>query len=65
MFLTLDKENNLTFTLTIFAWLVVYSKICVKRPLKNRQNKDWYLNAGRKYCIMLQVGAFCNTFDLH
>ena len=23
------------------------------------------LNAGQKYCRMLQWGAFCNTFDLH
>ena len=23
------------------------------------------LNAGQKYCRMLQGGAFCNTFDLH
>ena len=33
-------------------------KTCVKRQLKNRQNKDlndrWKLNAGRKYCRMLQ-----------
>ena len=30
-----------------------YSKTCLKRPLKNRQNKDvnykWYLNEGQKY----------------
>ena len=23
------------------------------------------LNEGRKYCKMLPLGAFCNTFDLH
>ena len=23
------------------------------------------LNAGQKYCRMLPLGAFCNTFDLH
>ena len=44
-----------------------YSKTCVKRPLKNRQNLDlndkWKLNEGRKNCRMLE--AFCNTFDLH
>ena len=32
----------------------IYSKTCVKWPLKNRQNKDlntnWQLNADRKYC---------------
>ena len=36
----------------------VYSKTCLKRPIKNRQNKDlnhkWQLNEGRKY-----------TFDLY
>ena len=36
-----------------------YSKPCLKRPLKNRQNKDvndkWYLNEGRKYCRMLPL----------
>ena len=34
-----------------------YSKTCLKRPLKNRRNKDlkdkWYLNEGRKYYRML------------
>ena len=41
--------------------VVIYSKTCVKRQLKNRQNKDKVLQnaplGGR--------GAFCNTFDLH
>ena len=36
-----------------------YSKTCLKRTLKNRQNiclKDkWYLNEGRKYCRMLPL----------
>ena len=35
---------------------LLYSKACVKRPLKNRQHKDlndkWLLNEGRKYCRM-------------
>ena len=34
----------------------MYSKTCLKRPLKNRQNKDlndkWKLNEGQKYCRM-------------
>ena len=34
-----------------------YSETCLRRPLKNRQNKGlktiWYLNAGQKYCRML------------
>ena len=37
----------------------IYSKICLKRPLKKRQNKGlkdrWYLNAGQKYCRMLSL----------
>ena len=36
-----------------------YSKTCVKRPLKNRQNKDLndkcWLNEGQKYCRMLPL----------
>ena len=36
-----------------------YSKTCLKRPLKNRQNEDindkWLLNEGRKYCRMLPL----------
>ena len=46
----------------------MYSKTCLKRPLKNRYNKDLndklMLNEGQKYCRMLHSGAFCNTFDL-
>ena len=44
----------------------LYSKTCLKGPLKNRQNKDfndkWKRNEGRKY---YPLGVFCNTFDLH
>ena len=51
---------------------ILYSKTCVKWPLKKRQNKD--LNESRKYCRMLQglghlvppdtsawafIGSFC------
>ena len=36
-----------------------YSKTCLKRPLKNRQNKAfngiWQLNECRKYCRMLPL----------
>ena len=39
-----------------FAVLSQYSKTCIKRSLKNRQNKDldnnWYLNECQKYCRM-------------
>ena len=37
----------------------MYSETCLKRPLKNRQNKDfndkWWLNEGQKYCRMLPL----------
>ena len=37
----------------------MYSKTCLKQPLKNRQNKDlndkWQLNEGQKYCRMLPL----------
>ena len=46
----------------------LYSKICLKWPLKNRQNK-----ALKTHESLMQVesiaecshGAFCNTFDMH
>ena len=38
---------------------LLYSKTCVKRPLKNRQIKDlsdkWKLNEGQKYYRMLPL----------
>ena len=47
----------------------VYNKTCLKRPLKRRSKIVFQdrlsLNAGQKYCRMLQGVAFCNTFDLH
>ena len=46
-----------------------YSKTCLKLPLKRRSKTGFQdplsLNAGEKYCRMLQDGAFCNTLDLH
>ena len=50
--------------------LFLYSKACLKRPLKNRQNK---INVLKTNGILMKVesiaecslGAFCNTFDLH
>ena len=39
--------------------IYLYIKACVKRPLKNRQNKglndNCWLNEGRKYCRMLPL----------
>ena len=50
----------------------MYSKTYVKRPLKDRQNKDlndnWLLMKVKSIAKVLQnapLGAFCNTFDLH
>ena len=46
-----------------------YSETCLKRSRKRRLKIGFQdqllLNAGQKYCRMLQGGAFCNTFDLH
>ena len=53
---------------TIFKNKYMYSKACLKRPLKNNTKMGFQhqisLNAGKKYCRMLQE-AFCNTFNLH
>ena len=50
--------KNLAMKLVVLNfWCCVYSKTCLKWPLKNRQNKGlkdkWYLDEGRKYCRML------------
>ena len=43
-----------------------YSKTWVKRPHKNRQNKDFMTNGSLlKVQSIAPLGAFCNTFDLH
>ena len=43
---------------------IVYSKTCVKRPLKRRFYDRLSLNAGRKYCRMfpLEHSAILSTF---
>ena len=42
---------------SVAQYLYMYSKTCLKRPLKNSQNKGlkdkWLLNEGQKYCRML------------
>ena len=58
----------------------IYSKTCVKWPLKNRHNKDlkdkWQRNEGQKYCRLLPLvhsailltcikAVSIDTFDLH
>ena len=53
----------------LFRNACIHSKTCLKRPLKTKTKIFFQdrvsLNAGQKYCRMLQGGAFCNTFDLH
>ena len=50
---------NLCYSVACYNGNVLYSKTCVRWPLKNRQNKNlydkWYLNEGRKYCRMLPL----------
>ena len=61
--MAMESMRNGDLTLRIYQWntqskfIIVYSKTCVKRPLKNRQNEDLndplLIDAGRKYCRML------------
>ena len=47
---------------------IEYSKTCLKRPLKNRQNNDLETIGSFmkvKSFAECSLGAFCNTFDLH
>ena len=46
---------------TVKPVLIGHSK---RRPKIGFQDQ-LSLNAGQKYCRMLQGGAFCNSFDLH
>ena len=49
---------------------LIYSKTCVKPPLKNRQNKDlrhkWYVLSLMKFESIAECSPFdvCNTFDM-
>ena len=46
----------------------MYSKTCVKQPLKNRQNKDLNDKLFKNVVSLMKVKSiaeFCNTFDLH
>ena len=72
VFLHQNKNLDQSYWLiTIFKIVLEenYSKACLKRPLKNRQNigptYKWQLNEGWKYCRMVFFWAFCNTLDLH
>ena len=45
-----------------------YSKTCVKRPLKHRQNKDLMTNGSLMKVESIAecfMGAFCYALDLH
>ena len=43
-----------------------YSKTYLKRPLKNRQNKDFMTKCSlMKVESIAECSAFCNTFDMH
>ena len=57
------------FSCRLQSFFQNYSKTCLKRPLWKRPKIGFQdqlsLNAGQKYCRMLQWGAFCNTLDLH
>ena len=51
----MNKLHALIYSVIVF----IYSKTCVKRQLKHRQNKEfnnnWKLNEGLKYCRMLPL----------
>ena len=47
---------------------LLYSKTCLKRPLKNRQTKALTTNGSLMRSKVLQnapLGAFCNSFDMY
>ena len=63
-FIDLNILHYTTYVINMvyFFWGIstcMYSKTCVKQPLKNRQNKGffdtWYLNDSQKYCKMLPL----------
>ena len=58
VFLLIKSKINY-INIFLFGECHYYSKTCLKRPLKNRQNKDlndkWWHNEGRKYCRMLPL----------
>ena len=63
-------SHKILYTGAILKTLI-YSKTCVKRPLKNRQKKIFKTNGSLMKveniaeCSPASLGAFCNTFDLH
>ena len=59
----MTEAEYIFFDILFSGKITFYSKTCVKRPFKNRENKD--LNDGQKYRKNAPMGAFCNTFDLH
>ena len=62
--LSLTKNDSCVYPRTVN----VYSKTCVKRPLKNRHTNILSTNGILMKVISVaecSLGAFCNTFDLH
>ena len=66
--------SSLEYTIIASNRKFIYSKTCVKWPLKNKQTKILMTNgslmkvksiADCSPWSTLQRGAFCNTFDLH
>ena len=53
--------------LVFFQQVSVYSKTCLERPLKNRQNVSKTDGSIMQVesIVECSLGAFCNTFDLH
>ena len=66
-FITLGEllTNSLNTIYLTTSVITLYSKTCLKQPLKKIVFQDLLsLNAGQKYCRMLQRGAFGIKFDL-
>ena len=63
------RQTNLSFHIFFTpGHMHTYSKTCLKRPLKNRQNMVLRTNGSLmkvKSIAECCLGAFCNTFDLH
>ena len=61
------RTSNMVLKSTVKKY--IYSKTCVKRPLSKRPKIGFQdqllLNAGQKYCRMLQGEHYAFFFDLH
>ena len=62
------KVRNLMFDCILDHFTIIYSKTCLKRPLKIDKANVLMTNDSlmKVKCIAeCSKGAFCNTFDLH